>query len=83
MSSAELWGGPEDGEHVWVPKVLPELIGVHRLADGALVPIRDQRQLALHRDHVSVYTLDGDAHDPSGRPRYRWRNGRPSGQEEA
>jgi hypothetical protein len=56
---AELWGGPEDGARVWMPPgELPRLVGVHRTADGALVPIRG-RQLNLERAHVCVYERAG------------------------
>lgn len=59
---AELWGGPEDGAQVWMPPgELPRLVGVHRTADGALVPIRGRGVLDTETPHVCVYeraTLD-------------------------
>jgi hypothetical protein len=84
-SQAELFGGPEDGAIVWVsPGAPPELLGVVRLEDGALVPVRDQRQLEAERQHVVVYVrapeLDHGCRCPDrrhARPVYRWRNGRP------
>ena len=51
----ELWGGPEDGERVWVPPGdLPQLVGVHRTWAGVLVPIRGA-VLQRNSDHVAVY----------------------------
>jgi hypothetical protein len=83
ISHAELWGGPEDGALVWVPQLLPDLLGVHRMQDGTLIPIRDQRQLMLEHAHVSVYRhapdLEGDGRV---RPVYRWCS-RPPGQVDA
>jgi len=53
----QLWGGAEDGATLWVPSgALPRLIGAHRTADGALVPIRGGRVLdQLELPHVQVY----------------------------
>jgi hypothetical protein len=52
---AQLRGGPEDGATVWLPDGdLPARVGVHRLPDGALVPIRG-RALTLELGHVAVY----------------------------
>lgn len=54
---AQLWGGPEDGATVWLDGAdLPARVGVHRTADGVLVPIRT-RALLMHADagHVAVY----------------------------
>jgi len=51
----QLWGGPEDGATVYVPPgPAPLLVGVHRMADGALVPIRG-RSLDRELAHVQVY----------------------------
>lgn len=56
---AQLWAGPEDGEAVWLGDAdLPPRVGVHRTADGALVPIRSRAlmlDLPLIADHVQVY----------------------------
>lgn len=50
-----LWGGPEDGAHLYVPeRELPRLVGVHRLQDGPLVPIRGGA-LRLEMAQVLVY----------------------------
>jgi hypothetical protein len=89
-TQAVLFGGPEDGATVWVPPGSPpQLLGVHRMEDGALVPVRDQRQLSAAREQVVVYQrapeLDRPCRCPDRRhavPVYRWRNGRP-GQVEA
>lgn len=36
-----LWGGPHDGDAVWVPPgELPDVIGVHRTTDGKVTPVR-------------------------------------------
>jgi hypothetical protein len=78
LSHAELWGGPEDGELVWVPAVLPYLIGVVRTDDGALVPVRDLRQLQIEREHVAVYVHDPEREQGRVRPVYRYRSRPPS-----
>ncbi len=56
---AALWGGPEDGETVWLGDGdLPPRVGVHRTAAGQLVPIRSRALylgLPLIADHVTVY----------------------------
>lgn len=56
---AVLWGGPEDGERVWLGTGdLPPRVGVHRTGDGALVPIRSRALLQgqpMVADHVTVY----------------------------
>lgn len=50
----ELWGGPHDGERVWCPPGdLPDVIGVHRTADGAVVPVRSATARML--PHVQTY----------------------------
>lgn len=52
---ATLWGGPEDGASVLLPPgELPARIGVHRTADGLLVPIRG-RALVLEVPGLPVY----------------------------
>jgi hypothetical protein len=62
---AQLWGGPEDGASVWMaPGDLPARVGVHRLPDGGLVPIRGRALLledSPQYPHLQVYehlTLD-------------------------
>jgi hypothetical protein len=56
---AHLWAGPMDGEDVWLGDGdLPSRVGMHRTADGALVPIRSRAlmlDLPLIADHVTVY----------------------------
>jgi hypothetical protein len=53
---AQLWGGPEDGETLWVPPGdLPRLVGVHRTYAGVLVPIRGRGVLERNLEHVCVY----------------------------
>lgn len=78
LSHAELWGGPEDGLLVWVPAALPELLGVYRLQDGTVIPLRDQRQLSHAREHVHRYRHDPDADTGRVRPVYRWCSRPPS-----
>lgn len=52
----ELYGGPFDGGSVWCPPgELPDVVGVHRTADGALVPIRSATVRLL--PHVESYRL--------------------------
>lgn len=80
LAHAELWGGPEDGERVWVPALLPELIGVQRMPDGALVPVRDQRALQQPATGTAVYRLASrGTYDGRVGPLYRWCS-RPPGQ---
>lgn len=65
---AELYGGPHDGEQVWMPSGdLPETIALHRAEDGTVVPLRGE--LARVLPSVATYTLDPE--DPEG-PRYRY-----------
>ena len=53
---AQLWGGREDGATVYLPPgELPRQIGVHRTADGQLVPIRARSVLYQELAHVAVY----------------------------
>lgn len=50
----ELWGGPFDGDRLWCPPgELPDVIGAHRTADGAVVPIRSA--VARLLPHVETY----------------------------
>ena len=56
---AQLWGGPMDGERVFLGDGdQPARLGMHRTADGALVPIRSRALtlgMPLVADHVAVY----------------------------
>jgi hypothetical protein len=58
----QLWGGPMDGERVFLGDGdLPARVGMHRTADGALVPIRSRAMADGQHQHVDVYervTLD-------------------------
>lgn len=50
----ELWGGPHDGATLWCPPgELPDVIGAHLTADGAVIPVRSVRPLP----HVVPYRL--------------------------
>lgn len=65
----ELYGGALDGDRLWLPPGdLPDVIGVHRTADGAAVPIRSATLRML--PHVEAYRWCPDrlryVHD--GRP---------------
>jgi hypothetical protein len=52
----ELWGGPFDGATLWCPPgELPDVVGMHRTADGALVPIRSATARLM--PHVESYRL--------------------------
>jgi hypothetical protein len=55
---AELWGGPMDGASVFMGDgELPARVGMHRTADGQLVPIRTRALVQLQHspEHVQVY----------------------------
>jgi hypothetical protein len=56
---AQLWAGPMDGQAVFLGDgELPARVGMHRTADGALVPIRSRALLAglpLAAGQVAVY----------------------------
>lgn len=73
----ELWGGPFDGERVWCPPGdLPDVLGAHRTADGAVVPIRSTTARLL--PHVASYrrgSVAGARPQRQG-PRYLY-DGRP------
>lgn len=52
----ELWGGPFDGTQVWCPPgELPDVVGMHRTADGTVVPVRAASARLL--PHVVTYRL--------------------------
>jgi hypothetical protein len=54
----QLWGGPMDGEHVWMPRgELPARIGMHRTARDELVVIRGRAilNMPLTPAHLDVY----------------------------
>lgn len=72
-----LWGGPYDGLELWCPPGdLPDVIGVTRAADGAVVPIRSAAARLL--PHVVSYRLGelAGARARGARPRYLY-DGRP------
>lgn len=67
---AELWGGPHDGDTLWVPSGgLPDGIAVERTPHGGVVPHRLAGGRVRDTATAAVYRLDRDAPGL----RYRWR----------